>query len=304
MTIQQNASIKLRRSALFMPASNQRALEKAAHLDCDVVLFDLEDAVADNVKPQARTQLQQILSAVDFNHRETVVRLNAINSPHFKRDLACLQAIKVENRPNAVLLPMVETAQDIASLQRHLHNHNLHQNTLIWAMIETPLAVLNAQSICQMSTHIPAFDCLVLGPNDLALATDSLQTETRQPMLPWISHSLLAAKAYGLDFLDGVYTDIENIQGLYAECMQGVQLGATGKTVIHPSHLAQCNACFSPDKETIAFSTAVVEAFSQKLDNHGVLRVQGKMVEHLHLRIAQKILAKVALINERQTHPL
>ena len=278
-------SINLRRSALYMPASVSKLLDKAPSLAADVIITDLEDAVAAADKPRARDNLRAING---FAGREWVVRLNAAQTPAFDADLALLSDI----RPDAVLLPMIDAPQDVQHALARIQGTGYRG--ALWLMIETPLAVLNIASIAALALSMPALQCLVIGTNDLAKATGARQLPGRAPMLAWLAQCVLAARAYGLDCLDSVYTDLRDADGLRAECQQGADCGMNGKTLIHPAQIAVCNAVFSPSESELAFAQAVVSAFADGA--LGARQVQGQMVEALHLAMAEKTLQRQRLI--------
>ena len=289
--------LKLRRSALFIPASNTKALKKAFVLEHDVCILDLEASVADSEKSVARANLQELLAnQTTQHHQEIVVRINPIHSQHWIEDLKLFD----HQQPDAVLLPMVKTVDDILKLDAMLSNQ---QNIEIWAMIETPQAVLACEQLASLKQKIPRLTCFVFGPNDLALLTRAKQQAGRKPMLSWITHLILSARAYGLDVLDGVYTNLQNLEGFCQECQEGVDLGMDGKTLIHPSQIAECNRIFSPQPEELDFAQAVVKAFLlPENQGQGALAVQGMMVEKLHETMAKNLLAKQELIHAKTSH--
>ena len=256
-----------------MPGSNARALEKARTLPCDGVILDLEDAVAPDAKAEARDLTKQALEAGGYGHRMMILRVNAAGTPWFEEDMALAASVPAD----AVLIPKVNTADDVAAARVKL------PNAALWAMMETPLAILNAQEIAAygQETRI-GLSGFVMGTNDLSKDTGARLTLGREPMLAWLSPCVAAARAYGLRILDGVL----------AECAQGRDLGMDGKTVIHPKQLAPCNAVFAPSDDEVAFARAVMAAFALPENaGKGALRLEGKMVERLHADMAAKTVA-------------
>ena len=278
-----DAATRPLRTVLYMPGSNARALEKARSLPCDGVILDLEDAVAPDAKAEARDLIQQALEAGGYGHRMMILRVNAARTPWFEEDMALAASVPAD----AVLIPKVNTADDVAAARVKL------PNAALWAMMETPLAILNAQEIAAygQETRI-GLSGFVMGTNDLSKDTGARLTLGREPMLAWLSTCVAAARAYGLRILDGVFNDIENADGFLAECAQGRDLGMDGKTVIHPKQLAPCNAVFAPSDDEVAFARAVMAAFALPENaGKGALRLEGKMVERLHADMAAKTVA-------------
>ena len=278
-----DAATRPLRTVLYMPGSNARALEKARSLPCDGVILDLEDAVAPDAKAEARDLIKQALEAGGYGHRMMILRVNAAGTPWFDDDMALAANVPAD----AVLIPKVNTADDVAAARVKL------PNAALWAMMETPLAMLNAQEIASygQGTKI-GLSGFIMGTNDLSKDTGARLTLGREPMLAWLSTCVAAARAYGLRILDGVFNDIENADGFLAECAQGRDLGMDGKTVIHPKQLAPCNAVFAPSDDEVAFARAVMAAFALPENaGKGALRLEGKMVERLHADMAAKTVA-------------
>ena len=278
-----DAATRPLRTVLYMPGSNARALEKARSLPCDGVILDLEDAVAPDAKAEARDLIKQALEAGRYGHRMMILRVNAAGTPWFDDDMALAASVPA----NAVLIPKVNTADDVAAARAKL------PKAALWAMMETPLAMLNAQEIASygQGTKI-GLSGFVMGTNDLSKDTGARLTLGREPMLAWLSTCVAAARAYGLRILDGVFNDIENADGFLAECEQGRDLGMDGKTVIHPKQLAPCNAVFAPSDDEVTFARAVMAAFALPENaGKGALRLEGKMVERLHADMAAKTVA-------------
>ena len=236
-----------RRSALYMPGSNLRALAKATSLDADCVIIDLEDAVAPDKKDLARHQAAQALKSDDWGHREVVVRVNGLGTPWGAADLNAIAAAQ----PDAILVPKVSTPSDINTVEEHLISRSAAAAIQLWAMIETPAGVLNVAEIAAMAVST-SLTCLVLGTNDLAKETGARLLPGRSAMMPWIMGVLLAARAHGLTALDGVFNDLSDEAGFAAECEQGANCGFDGKTVIHPKQLRIANKAFAPTEDEVA----------------------------------------------------
>jgi len=279
-----------RRSALYIPVSNDKALAKAASLDCDVVIFDLEDAVAPADKPAARAKLAAVFAA-PAGRAERVIRINALSSEWGADDLAAAIACA----PDAILLPKVDTARDILEAGDVLDDAAAPDEVKLWAMIETPKALLNIGAIAELGRD-PAsrLACFVAGTNDLAKETG---VSDRRYLTPWLMQLVLAAKAGGLDLLDGVYNDFRDAEGLARECAEGAAMGFDGKTVVHPSQIGPANTAFAPSEQALAEARAIRDAFAKPENaGKGVIGLDGKMVERLHLAQAEKLLAKAAAI--------
>ena len=265
------------RSALYIPGSKERALEKARGLPVDVILFDLEDAVAPADKEAARATLAAALGAAGYGPRLKVVRMNGLDTPWGAEDAAAIAQMACD----AVLLPKVNSTADLDALAA------LIPDLPIWAMMETPQGIMNAQSI---ATH-PRMAGFVLGTNDLA---KDLNSRSRAALMAALQMSVLAAKAAGIVVLDGVYNAFKDDDGLAIECAEGRDMGFDGKTLIHPAQVAICNAAFGPSAEELALATRQIEAFEAA--GGGVVVVDGKIVENLHIVTAKATLAKAAAI--------
>lgn len=282
-----------RRSALYMPASNAKAVEKARTLDADVIILDLEDAVAPESKPAAREAAVAAVKAGGFGAREVVIRVNGIDTPWGAEDLAAA----AEAGPDAVLVPKVGDAADVRLYDQHLNG--APPATRLWTMIETAKAAFHLWEIAEAS-HGTRLSAWVMGVNDFAKEMRARQTPDRAPFLPLLTLSVAAARAHGLTILDGVHNDIEDLAALEAVCVQGVDFGFDGKTLIHPKHLEICNRVFSPSPEDIAWSQAVIAAFNAPENSgKGALRVEGKMAERLHLAQAERLVAVAEAIAAR-----
>jgi citrate lyase subunit beta/citryl-CoA lyase len=268
------ASGRPRRSALYMPASNPRAVEKARSLACDVVILDLEDAVLPDAKAAARADAVAAVAAGGFGRREVVIRVNALSTPWGEADLAAAVAAG----PDAVLAPKIRAPEDIAAYDRAFVGAPAH--TRLWAMIETPQAVLAIDAIAREPSRLAA---LVMGVNDLAKEIGARQTPGREPFQAALGLTVMAARAHGLAVLDGVHNEIDDLAALEAVCRQGADFGFDGKTLIHPSHLAICNAAFTPAAAEVSWSRAVIAAFEAPENaGKGALRVEGRLAELLH----------------------
>ena len=269
-----SASARPRRTALYMPASNPRAVEKARSLACDVVILDLEDAVLPDAKDAARLAAVAAVKAGGFGRREVVIRVNALSTPWGEADLAAA----AEAGADGVLVPKVESPADILSYDRALAG--APAPTRLWAMIETTRAVLALDAIAGTPSRLTA---LCMGINDLAKEMRARQTPERTPFHAAMALSVTAARAHGLSVLDGVHNEIDDLAALETVCRQGVDFGFDGKSLIHPSHLAITNAAFTPAAADVAWSRAVIAAFAAP-DNagKGALRVEGRLAELLH----------------------
>jgi citrate lyase subunit beta/citryl-CoA lyase len=281
-----------RRSALYMPASNARAVDKARSLPCDVVILDLEDAVLPEAKDQAREAAVAAVQAGGFGAREVVIRVNARSTPWGEADLAAAAAAG----PDGVLVPKVGGPHDILAYDRALAA--APGRTRLWAMIETPQAIFALDAIAGTPSRLAA---LVMGINDLAKETGARQTPGREPFHAALSLTVMAARAHGLAALDGVHNEIDDLAALESVCRQGVDFGFDGKSVIHPSHLAICNAAFTPAPAEVAWSRAVIAAFAAPENaGKGALRVEGRLAELLHRDIAERLVAVAEAIEAAQ----
>jgi citrate lyase subunit beta / citryl-CoA lyase len=241
-------NIRPRRSALYMPGANARALEKAKTLPCDAVILDLEDAVAPDAKAAARDQVMAAVAARGFGAREVIVRINGLDTAWWLDDLQAAAAAG----PDGILVPKVSRPTDLQTVTARLTGIAAGHRIWLWAMIETPLAIINAADIAAVArdgeTRLAGF---MMGTNDLAKETRARLMDGRAPMVSWLATAVLAAHAYGIDVLDGVYNDIQDIEGFRRECVQGNDMGFDGKTLVHPNQIAPCNAAFSPTADEI-----------------------------------------------------
>lgn len=285
------------RSALYMPASNPKVLAKGPLLQTDAVIIDLEDSVAPTAKSVAREQASSALINLDYGYRLRALRINASNTPWHADDIAAVATIK----PDAVVLPKVESADDILFVSAALDQFPDTRGIAIWAMMESPLAIVNAAEIAACSQVCPRLTCLLIGNNDMARASNMPVTSDRTYLLPWLMTLVAAAKAYSLSILDGVYNDFADTVGFRAECEQGVAMGMDGKTLIHPSQLAIANAVYSPADADITQAKSVVAAFAHPDNvNAGVLQIDGRMIERLHLGMAEQLLIRAAQLAARK----
>ncbi len=282
-----------RRSMLYMPGSNPRALDKARGLAADALIFDLEDAVAPESKSDARDQVRQALSAGGYGQREILIRVNGLTSDWGPEDLK-MAAIA---GAHGVLLPKVEKAEQVQSAEALLIAAGAPDDLALWCMMETPLGILRAAEVCQSSRRLEG---LVMGTSDLAKDLHAAHTPLRLPMLVALGHCLLAARAFGLAILDGVHLDLEDDEGFRLACHQGVELGFDGKTLIHPKTIAAANEIFAPSEAEIAWSRKVIAAHgTAEASGAGVVVVEGKLVENLHVQNARRLVALAAKIAER-----
>ena len=281
--------IRPRRSVLYMPGANARALEKARTLPADVLILDLEDAVAPDAKAVARSQVSDAVQADAYGSREVVIRVNGPDTVWWDEDLSAA----VSAKPDAVLVPKVSSAESVQSISQAMKTAGVQTGTTLWIMIETPLAILNIAEIAA-AAQLPdgLLTCFVLGTNDLAKDTGASLDSDRFAMVPWLAQSVVAARAYGVDVIDGVYNNFKDVDGFEAECRQGMLLGMDGKTLIHPGQIEAANRLFSPDAETISWSRKIISAFEHPENvGLGVITVDGKMVERLHAEMARKTVA-------------
>ena len=272
-----------RRSVLYMPASNARALEKAQTIPADAIIFDLEDAVAPDAKEEAREQACAAVRSGAYGRRELTIRCNGLDTTWGRAALAAASAAG----PAAVVIPKVPGAAHLDEVAA------LAGGTRIWAMVETPAAIFTAREIAR---H-PAVDVLVLGTNDLAKELRAALVPGRAPLLPHLATALLAAREAGKVILDGVYNDVKDLDGLRDECVQGAQMGFDGKTLVHPAQVGEANRAFSPTEAEVEHAARVIAAFEQaSREGRGVVTVDGRMIENLHVDNARRVLATAQAI--------
>jgi citrate lyase subunit beta/citryl-CoA lyase len=276
-------NIRPRRSVLYMPGSNARALEKAASLPADALILDLEDAVAPEAKELAREQVCAAVKARRFGKREVIIRVNALDTPWGHDDIDAAAAAG----PDAILVPKIGDAADVAHAEQHMAE--APRACRLWVMMETPKAIFNANAIAASAGRL---SCLVMGTNDLVKELRAQHVAGRAPLLASLNLTVLAARAHGLVAIDGVFNDISDVQAFEAVCQEGRALGFDGKTLIHPSQIEGCNRIFAPDPQEVARARAILEAF-EKPENKGkgAIALDGRMVELLHAEIARQTVA-------------
>lgn len=266
-----------RRSVLYMPGANTRALEKARTLPADGLILDLEDAVAPDAKVSARENVLKALKEGGYGKREILLRINALDTPWGQADAAAA----AKSGAHAVLIPKVESASHVRQVEAVLEQNGAPEELAIWCMMETPLGILNAAEIAQSSRRLAGF---VLGTSDLAKDLRAAHTPLRLPMITSLGLTLLAARAYGLAILDGVYLNLEDDEGFGAACVQGKELGFDGKTLIHPKQVAKANEVFAPSEADVAWARKIIAAHAEaEAQGKGVVLVDGKLIENLHV---------------------
>ena len=282
-------TIRPRRSVLYMPGANARALEKAKTLPCDAVILDLEDAVAPGAKMTARQQVMTAVAAGGFGTREVIVRINGLDTVWWLDDLAAA----AKAHPDGILVPKISKPTHLLSVAERLLDISADHKIRLWAMIETPLAIINAAEIAatgrDVETRLAGF---VMGTNDLARESRAKLLHGRAPMVPWLATAVLAAHAYGIDILDGVFNDIVDEEGFRRECGQGRDMGFDGKTLIHPNQIAPCNSAFSPSEAEVMQARKIIAAFElPENQTKGVVQLDGRMVERMHADMARRTVA-------------
>ncbi|MEO1328153.1 MAG: CoA ester lyase [Pseudomonadota bacterium] len=274
-----------RRSVLYMPGSNARALEKAKTIAADGLIFDLEDAVAPAEKPGARATVVQAVSGGGYGRRERVIRVNGLDTPWGQDDLRAA----AEAGPEAVLVPKVNAPGMVEEVEGLLERYGAPETTRIWAMMETPRGMLHAESI---AASTPRLECFIMGTNDLAKELGAAHTEARLPLITGLGLCLLAARAYGVACVDGVFNAFQDEEGFKAACHQSKEMGFDGRTLIHPKQVAIANAAFAPSPEEVDLAKRQVEAYASALARgEAVAVVDGKIVENLHVETAKRTLA-------------
>jgi citrate lyase subunit beta/citryl-CoA lyase len=287
-----SADLRPRRSVLYMPGANERALEKAQSIPADALILDLEDAVAPDAKPEARERVCAAASSGAYGRREVAIRANGIGTEWHEADLAAI----AQAGPDAVVIPKIDSAAEVHQIEKALEAGGAPDRTQIWAMLETPIAMLSAHEVATSSERLAV---LVMGTNDLAKELRAAHVPGRQPLLAGLGLCLLGARAAGKVILDGVYNDIKDEAGFLAECEQGRDLGFDGKTLIHPSQVEPCNATYAPAAEEVERAGRIIAAFEEaEAAGKGVVTVDGRMVENLHVEQARRTLAIQAAIDE------
>ncbi len=280
-----DALLRPRRSVLYMPGANERALEKAQTIPADALILDLEDAVAPDAKPEARDRVCAAASSGLYGHREIAIRANGIGTPWHDDDLRAIAAAG----PAAVVVPKINSVDEVHRIEEALEAGGAPDHTRIWAMLETPIAMFRAEEICSSSERLAV---LVMGTNDLAKELHASHVPGRAPLLSGLGLCLLAARAAGKVILDGVYNDIKDDVGFAAECRHGREMGFDGKTLIHPSQVEPCNAAFAPGDDEVEKAGRIIAAFEEaEAEGRGVVTVDGRMIENLHVEEARRVLA-------------
>ena len=279
------ATARPRRSVLYMPGSNTRALEKGRGLPADALILDLEDAVAPDAKVEARGNIAEALKAGGYGKREIIVRVNALDTPWGKDDVAALAA----SGADALLLPKVESAAMVSELEGLMRDAGAPDGLAIMCMMETPRGILNADEIAGASQRLT---CLVMGTSDLVKELNAAHTPERLPVLTSLSLCVLAARAHGVAIVDGVHLDLSDDEGFAAHCRQGKDLGFDGKTLIHPKTIAVANEVFAPSEADIAQARRIIEAHAEATrQGQGVVVLDGKLIENLHVETAERSVA-------------
>ena len=273
-----------RRSVLYMPAANERALEKAKDIQADALSFDLEDAVAPDSKEVAREQACAAAASSEYGNRELTIRCNGLDTPWGKDDVLAAAAAG----PAAVVIPKVDGSSYLDEISELLNQGGAPSSTQIWAMVETPIGILHVEEIARHER----MSVMVMGTNDMAKELRASITADRRALLPYLAMCLLSARAAGVAILDGVYNDIKDESGFKDVCVQGAEMGFDGKTLIHPNQVAPTNEIFSPSLDELDFHRRIIEEFeAAEKDGRGVLTVDGKMIENLHVDEARRALA-------------
>lgn len=280
---------KLKRSVLAMPGSNARALEKGKSLAADVLMFELEDGVAEAAKETARSQVAQAVISGGYGARQIVVRVNARGSEWYKADVGAI----APTGPDAIVIPKVNSRDDILKAAADIIAAGAPLKTRLWAMIETPRAIFDIEKIASAADDPSSrLEVLVLGPNDIAKSTRARLTPGRPALLTWLSAGVLAARVHDIEIIDGIYNDFNDEAGLRREAEQGRDMGFDGKMLIHPSQIAPVNQIFAPSAEEVAFARRIIAIFDEPENlEKGVVQIDGQMVERLHLDIARRTLA-------------
>jgi len=286
-------SVRPRRSVLYMPGSNERALEKAKTLAADTLILDLEDAVAPDAKATARAHVVSAVHAGGYGKRELIIRVNGLGTAWGKDDIMAAAG----SGADGILLPKVEAAADIHSALGHMDGAGAPSAMALWCMMETPQAVLRADEIAAASDRIA---CFVMGTNDLVKDMRAQHTPMRLPMITALGLCMLAARAHDIAILDGVYNEFKDIDGFTAACRQGLEMGFDGKTLIHPGQVSPCNAVFSPSEEQVAFARKIADAFAEaEAAGKAVVVVDGRMIENLHVEQGRRLLAMAEAIADQ-----
>ncbi|HEX2849673.1 MAG TPA: CoA ester lyase [Acidimicrobiales bacterium] len=287
-------NLRPRRSVLYMPGANERALEKAKTIPADALILDLEDAVAPDAKPDARERVCAAASSGEYGLKEVVIRVNGLDTQWGDDDIRAAAAAG----PAAILVPKIGSVAALSEVERRLEAAGAPDSTRVWAMLETPSGLFDARAIAASSERLAV---LVMGTNDIAKELHAEHVPGRQPLLFALSQCLLAAREAGKVILDGVYNDIQNAEGFEAECVQGREMGFDGKTLIHPSQVEPCNRVFAPSEAEVDQARKIIAAFEDaEAQGKGVVTVDGRMIENLHVENARRALALAGAIAELQ----
>ena len=278
-------TLRPRRSVLYMPAANERALEKAKTIAADAIIFDLEDAVAPDAKDTARTNAAAAASSNEYGHRELTIRCNGLDTPWGADDLRAAAG----SGASAVVIPKVASVSYLDQVSDALDSAGAPDSMRIWAMVETPTAVFDVRALA----HHPRVAVLVMGTNDLARELRAqLGTAGRHPLVPHLATALAAAREADIDILDGVFNDVKDLDAFRAECIQGFEMGFDGKTLIHPGQVDVCNEVWAPSEADVENARGLIAAFDAALaEGKGVVTYNGRMIENLHVANAQRVLA-------------
>ncbi|WP_422008739.1 HpcH/HpaI aldolase/citrate lyase family protein [Reyranella sp.] len=287
-------SVRPRRSVLYMPGANTRALEKARTLPADALIFDLEDAVAPDAKEAARANVVAAAQSKGYGKREIAIRCNGLATPWGAADITAI----AKSGADAVVVPKVESAAEVARVIGLLDAAGAPESMAVWAMMETPKGILRAEEVAGAHPRLTLF---IMGTNDLVKDMRARHTPMRLPMITALGLGMLAARAHGLTILDGVYNDIQDAEGFRAVCQQGLEMGFDGKTLIHPTQVEPCNEVFAPSAAELEMAGKIVTAFkAAQAEGKGVVTVDGRMIENLHVEQAERALALAAAIKELQ----
>jgi citrate lyase subunit beta/citryl-CoA lyase len=279
-----------RRSIIYIPGSNARALEKGRSLAADGLIFDLEDAVVPDAKETARSHILDALNKGGYGHRELIVRVNAIDSPWGKKDIVTMAT----SGAHGILLPKVNSAVMVQEAEALLAASNAPDDMTIWTMMETPLGILHSEEIAFSSPRMGAF---VLGTADLAKDLHCAHTRERLPMITSLGLCMLAARAAGIDVIDGVHPDLSDDEGFEYSCRQGLEMGFDGKTLIHPKTIEMANNVYTPSEDELQWSRIIIAAHGQaEKEGQGVIVVEGKLIEILHVQNAKRLVAMADVI--------
>ncbi|MEY4223685.1 MAG: hypothetical protein RIS33_619 [Actinomycetota bacterium] len=284
------SDLRPRRSVLYMPSSNEKALEKAKTIPADALIFDLEDAVAPDAKPTARANAVAAAQSGAYGHREVTIRCNGLDTQWGADDIAAA----AKSGAAAVVIPKIADTKQLDDVSKHLTASGAPESMKIWAMVETPTAIFNARAI---AAH-PRVAVLIMGTNDLAKELRATQVRGRSPLVPHLATALLAAREADKIILDGVFNDVKDLDAFRAECEQGMHMGFDGKTLIHPGQVDICNEVWAPTASDVDYARRVIAAFDEaQAEGRGVITVDGRMIENLHVDNARRVLSVQAAID-------